>query len=176
MILFCFIKGSYRIDAFRIKIIQLKNLYILITTTLFFLTGCQFETSTSRGISIEDSELARIDENNQIVPAQDKTFKRGEDVHYILYNVGKFKEGADGLHRLEMDLQVTDEEDNMILDAMEMLGENGHLKLEGGYAASPYGTFETTENLNPGKYRIKLTIYDKVGNGKATVSSNLILE
>jgi hypothetical protein len=149
---------------------------MLIIGTLILPAGCQFETSTSRGISIEKSELARIDENNQVVPVQDNTFKRGEDVHYILYNVGKFKEGEDGLHWLEMDLQVTDEDDTVILDAKEMLGENGHVKLEGGYAASPYGTFETTENLAPGKYRIKLTIYDKVGNGKATVSSNVILE
>lgn len=149
---------------------------MLIIGTLILSAGCQFETSTSKGISIEDSELARIDENNQIVPAQDKTFKRGEDVHYILYHVGRFREGEDGLHWLDMDLQVTDKDDNVILNAKEMLGENGHLKLEGGYAASPYGTFKTTENLEPGKYRITLTIYDKIGNGKATVSSTVILD
>jgi hypothetical protein len=143
---------------------------------LAVVTGCQFETSTSRGISIEESELARIDGNNQIIPAEDNTFRRGEDVHYILYNVGRFKEGEDGLHWLEMDLEVTDSEDNVILHAEEMLGENGHLKLDGGYAASPYGTFETTQDLAPGKYRIKLTIYDKVGNGKASVSSTVIIE
>jgi hypothetical protein len=154
----------------------MKRLYLLTAAALILLTGCKFETSTSRGISIEKSELARFDEDNQIVPAEDKTFKRGEDVHYILYNVGKFKEGEDGLHWLEMDLEVTDQDDNIILDAKEMLGENGHIKLEGGYAATPYGTFETTEDLEPGKYRIKLTIYDKVGNGKATVSSTIELE
>jgi hypothetical protein len=76
----------------------MKRLSLLIACTLILQAGCQFETSTSKGISIEKSELARIDENNQIVPAVDKTFKRGEDVHYILYNVGKFKEGEDGLH------------------------------------------------------------------------------
>jgi hypothetical protein len=75
-----------------------------------------------------------------------------------------------------MDLEVTDEDDNVILDAKEMLGENGHLKLDGGYAASPYGTFETNENLKPGKYRIKLSIYDRIGNGRATVSSTIALE
>jgi hypothetical protein len=143
---------------------------------LLLFAACQFETSTSRGISIEDSELARIDEENQIIPAADKTFKRGEDVHYILYNVGKFKKGEDGLHWLEMDLEVTDQDGNIILDAREMLGENGHLELEGGYASSPYGTFQTTEKLEAGKYKIKLTIYDRVGNGKATASSTVILE
>ena len=75
-----------------------------------------------------------------------------------------------------MDLQVIDQDDIIILDAKEMLGENGHVKLEGGYAATPYGTFETTEKLEPGKYRIKITIFDKVGNGKATVSSTVVLE
>ena len=154
----------------------MKRLCLLIACILILLTGCQFETSTSKGISIEKSELARIDENNQIVPAGDNTFNRGEDVHYILYNVGKFKEGEDGLHWLEMDLEVTDQDDKVILDAKEMLGENGHLKLEGGYAATPYGTFETNENLKPGKYRIKLTIYDRIGNGKATVSSTIELK
>jgi hypothetical protein len=154
----------------------MKRLCLLIVCIGILLSGCQFETSTSKGISIEKSELARIDENNQIVPAGDKTFKRGEDVHYILYNVGKFKEGEDGLHWLEMDLEVADQDDNIILDAKEMLGENGHIKLEGGYAATPYGTFETTEKLEPGRYRIKITIFDKVGNGKATVSSTVELE
>ncbi len=99
----------------------MKRLCLLTVCTLILLTGCQFETSTSRGLSIEKSELARFDKNNQIVPAGDKTFKRGEDVHYILYNVGKFKEGEDGLHWLEMDLEVTDQDDNIILDAKEML-------------------------------------------------------
>ncbi len=154
----------------------MKRLCLLIASASVLFTGCQFETSTSRGISIEKSELARFDENNQIIPAEDKIFKRGEDVHYILYNVGKFKEGEDGLHWLEMDLEVTDQNDNIILDAKEMLGENGHIKLEGGYAASPYGTFQTSEDLEPGRYRIKLTIYDKVGNGKASVSSTIELE
>ncbi len=154
----------------------MKSLCILMACSMILFAGCQFETSTSKGISIEKSELARIDENNQIVPAGDKKFQRGEDVHYILYNVGKFKEGEDGLHWLEMDLEVTDQEDNIILDAKEMLGENGHLRLAEGYAATPYGTFETTEKLKPGKYRIKLTIYDRIGNGKATVSSTVELE
>jgi hypothetical protein len=154
----------------------MKRLSLLTVCSLILLTGCQFETSTSRGLSIEKSELARFDNNNQIIPAGDKTFKRGEDVHYILYNVGKFKEGEDGLHWLEMDLEVTDQDDNIILDAKEMLGEKGHLKLEGGYAASPYGTFETTDKLEAGKYRIKITIYDRVGSGKVTVSSTIVLE
>ena len=154
----------------------MKKHCFFIACTFFLFTGCQFETSTSKGISVEKSELARFDENNQIVPAKDKTFTRGEDVHYILYNVGKFKEGEDGMHWLEMDLEVTDEGGNIILDAKEMLGENGHLKLEGGYAASPYGTFKTTGELEPGKYKMKLTIYDRIGNGKATASSTIELE
>ena len=154
----------------------MKKLWFLTVFLFPIITGCQFETSTSRGLSIEESELARIDGNNQIIPAEDNTFQRGEDVHYILFNVGRFKEGEDGLHWLEMDLEVTDSEDNIILHAEEMLGENGHLKLEGGYAASPYGTFETSESLAAGKYRIKLTIYDKVGNGRASVSSTVVLE
>ncbi len=154
----------------------MKKVCFFITCMLLLYTACQFETSTSRGISIEDSDLARIDEENQIIPAEDKTFTRGEDVHYILYNVGKFKKGDDGLHWLDMDLEVTDQDGNIILDAKEMLGENGHLELEGGYASSPYGTFKTTEELEAGRYKIKLTIYDRLGNGKATVSSTVILE
>jgi hypothetical protein len=154
----------------------MKKSYLFIACTFILCCGCQFETSTSKGISIEKSELARIDENNQIIPTEDKTFKRGEDVHYILHNVGKFKEGEDGLHWLDMDLEVTDQDGNMILDAKEMLGENGHIKLEGGYASSPYGTFKTTGDLEPGRYRIKLIIYDRVGNGKATASSTVVLE
>ena len=138
--------------------------------------ACQFETSTSSGISIEDSELARISDEQEIIPSENNTFKRGEDVHYILYNVGKFKEGEDGLHWLDMDLEVSNAEGIIILDEKGLLGENGRLKLESGYASSPYGTFSTNAKLEAGSYKIKITIYDRNGKGKATVSSSLTLE
>ena len=49
--------------------------------------ACQFETSTNLGISIEDSELARISDG-KIQSSDDEVFLMEEDIHLILYNVG----------------------------------------------------------------------------------------
>ena len=57
-----------------------------------------------------------------------------------------------------------------------MLGDNGHLLLENGYANSPFATFTSSEEMEPGKYKMKLKIYDRVGKGTATVNAGFSLE
>ena len=153
----------------------MKKTFIILSSVCLLISSCQFETSTSTGISVEESELARISEGT-VESSSDGVFTRGEDVHLILYNVGKFKEGEDGLHWFDMDLEVSDEDGNVIFDQTGLLGENGHLKLENGKASSPFATFTPNDNIDPGNYRIKVRIYDKVGNGKATVSKSFTLE
>ena len=58
----------------------------------------------------------------------------------------------------------------------EMLGENGKVALEGGMAGSPYATFTADESWAPGTYRMKVKIYDRLGKGKASVSTTFTLE
>ena len=140
------------------------------------LSGCNMDTSTSTGgLAIEGSELARITDE-QIFSAEDKLFIRGEDVNYILYNVGEFTVGEDGLCWLDMDLEVSDMDGEVVFSITEMLGENGKVELDGGIAGSPYVTYTTTEAMEPGKYRIKVKIYDRLGKGKSSVSTTFDLE
>jgi len=94
----------------------------------------------------------------------------------VLVNVGPFKKGEDGLNWIEMDMEVRDPNGNIIFSEKGMLGENGHVNLPNNMATSPYGTFYTTTDLAPGKYKMTLTIYDKVGGGKASQSATFTLE
>ena len=153
----------------------MKKLFQIVFVFCLLISACQFETSTSSGISIEDSELARISEG-EVQSSDDGIFSRGEDIHLILYKVGKFKEGDDGLHWFDMDLEVLDQDGTVIFNQAGMLGDNGHLKLENGVASSPYATFSPNETMEVGKYRMKVSIYDRVGKGKATVTKTFTLE
>jgi len=153
----------------------MKKLFMLLSAVCVLITACQFETSTSSGISVEDSELARITES-EILTSSDGVFSRGEDIHLILHNVGKFKEGEDGLNWFDMDLEVLDADGNALFSQTGMLGDNGHLKLDNGMASSPYATFSPNETMEPGNYKMKVSIYDKVGKGKATVTKTFTLE
>ena len=153
----------------------MKKLFQFVFVFCLLVSACQFETSISSGISIEDSELARISEG-EIQSSNDGIFARGEDIHLILYNVGKFKEGEDGLHWFDMDLEVLEENGTVLFNQAGMLGDNGHLKLANGMASSPYATFSPNETMKAGKYRMKVSIYDKVGKGKATVTKTFSLE
>ena len=131
-------------------------------------------TSTSVGLTIEDSELARISDG-QIFSAEKNIFTRGEDVNYILYNVGEFTVGEDGLCWLDMDLEIINMEGEVVFSSNELLGENGKVELEGGFAGSPYATYSTTEAMAPGEFKFKLKIYDRLGKGRASVSTTFEL-
>jgi len=134
-------------------------------------------TSTSKLISVEDHTFARSGENGQIITVDDPAvFKRGEDVHLVLLNVGPFKKDDAGLNWFDMDLEVTDAEGNVILSQTSMLGDAGHIALENNRAKSPYGSCTSTNDLAPGKYKFTLVIYDKIGQGNATQNAFFTLE
>ncbi len=153
----------------------MKKPFQFVFVFFILVSACQFETSTSVGISVEDSELARISEG--VVQSSDNgVFSRGEDIHLILYNVGKFKQGEDSLYWFDMDLEVLNENDSLMFSQTGLLGDNGHLLLENGTASSPYATFSPNESMEPGKYRMKVSVYDKVGKGKVTVTKTFSLE
>ncbi len=134
-------------------------------------------TSTSKLISIEDHTFARSDDSGQMVTVDDPAvFKRGEDVHLILLNVGPFKKDEAGLNWFDLDMEVTGPDGTVLLSETSMLGEAGHIALENNRAKSPYGSCKHTSELQPGKYKFSLTIYDKIGNGKANQTAYFTLE
>jgi hypothetical protein len=134
-------------------------------------------TSTSKLISIEDYTFARSGDGNQLIAVDNPpVFKRGDAVHLVLKNVGPFKKANDGLNWFDLDMEITGPDGGILLSQTSMLGDGGHVALENNRAKSPYATCTTTPDVAPGKYRFKLTIYDKIGSGKATQTATFTLE
>lgn len=73
-------------------------------------------------------------------------------------------------------MEVTDPDGKVILSEAGLLGDAGHIALENNSAGSPYGSCTNTAELAPGKYKFKLTIYDKIGNGRASQNAFFTLE
>jgi hypothetical protein len=151
---------------------NLKQFELLILVVLLsIISGCgQVETETSFGLSIDDSYFAEIGPNGELIPISDPAYSSGEKVVYALENIGKFEKGNDGLHWLDLDMEVKDSEGNVIYLQRGMLGEGGHVLLNNDIASSPYGAFELADE-QPGTYNIKLTVHDLVGGGSASSSS-----
>lgn len=155
----------------------MKKIISVFIPLFFLITNCsKTDTSTSFLISVEDSLFARTGADGNLVRADSNVFKRGEVVNLVLLNVGKFKKGEDGKHWFDIDMEVTGPKGEVILSKQGLLGENGHILLPNDTAESPYGIFSTTEELEPGIYKMRLTIYDRVGKGKATVTKSFTLE
>jgi hypothetical protein len=154
------------------------NLFRLLCLALMSvaLISCT-STSTSKLISIEDHTFARTGDGDQLVPIDDPAvFKKGDAVHLVLQNVGPFKKDDTGLNWFDLDMEITGPDGRILLSQTGMLGNGGHIALKNNRASSPYATFNTTPDITPGKYKFKLTIYDKIGSGKATLTAIFTLE
>ena len=150
---------------------------VIITALIPVLFSSCTSTSTSKLISIEDYTFARTGENDQLVTIEDPAlFKRGEAVHLVLLNVGPFKKDSTGLNWFDIDMEVTGPDGSTVISEKGLLGDNGHLNLDNNMASSPYSTCYTTEDLAVGEYKFKMTIYDRIGSGKATQTATFKLE
>ncbi len=155
-----------------------ENLFKLLCIALMsvVLISCT-STSTSKLISIEDYTFARTGDSDQLVAVDNPAvFKRGDAVHLVLQNVGPFKKADDGLNWFDLDMEITGPDGVILLSQTGMLGDGGHVALENNRAKSPFATCTTTPDVVPGKYKFKLTIYDKIGSGKATQTAIFTLE
>jgi hypothetical protein len=150
--------------------------FLRITLLGLIIVSCT-STSTSKFISIESHTFARTGDGDQLVAVDDPAvFKRGDVVHLVLQNVGPFKKDEKGLNWFDLDMEIIGPDGAVLLSQTGMLGDNGHFALENNKAASPYAKFNATSDFAPGKYKFKLTIYDKIGTGKATETAIFTLE
>lgn len=134
--------------------------------------------SESNGLTIEKTVLGKKNKaTEKIDPVASGTFKKGDIVALVLINVGKFKKGEDGKHKFDMDMEVSDGKGKLLGKKEGLLGAGGNIALAKDVAESPYGSIDTNVvKLDPGDYTIKLTIYDKIGKGRATESKTFKLE
>jgi hypothetical protein len=132
--------------------------------------------STTPMLTVEEVVVARNSTDNKLEPVPDHTFKRGAKVHMVLVNVRGFAKGTDGKNFFDIDIQVKDPTGRVILSQPNLLGPEGHRDLPGNIARTPYGVFETSPKLQPGKYMMTLTLHDKIGKGFYTASETVILQ
>lgn len=149
--------------------------FFLMALAIVAFVSCT-STSTSKLISIEDYTFALTDSTGQLVTVDDAVFKRGDKISLILLNVGPFKEDSAGLNWFDIDMEVIGPDDAVVLSETGMLGDGGHLDLENNRASSPYASYTTTTEMKPGDYKFKMTIYDKIGKGRATQTVSFKLE
>lgn len=150
--------------------------YLSLAVWFFALHSCT-STSTTKFISVEGYTFARTGDNNQLEAVDDPAvFKRGDAVCLVLQNVGPFKKDSTGLHWFDLDMEITGPDDKILFTQTGLLGDRGHIALQNDMASSPNATYPTTPDMIPGKYRFKLTIYDRIGIGKATYSAFFSLE
>ena len=135
-----------------------------------------FEVGSLFGLTIQKAVFAKMGADGRLASVAGAVFKRGEKVNFVLLNVGKFKRGDDGLNWFDMDMEVKDPNGNVILSRQGMVGEKGHVAIPNDIASSPYAVFTTSTRLQPGNYRFKLIIHDKVGGGSVSKSATFILE
>jgi hypothetical protein len=110
-----------------------------------------------------------------MVVVSDGTFRRGEVVNLICREVGKFQLGKDGKHWFDIDMIIKGPSGAVVLDKKNLLGEEGHSKLENDIAESPYGIFETNVGMEPGAHQMILTIRDKISGAKVSVTKSFTL-
>ena len=143
---------------------------------LFTIGGCKVETTKSLGLSAKDAVFAEVNEAGKLVPVTDSVFERGDKIALVMMEVKTFKLGEDGKHWMDMDMEVTGPDGEVVLSGEGIFGEKGHIVLQNGIAKNPYGTFPSTLDNEPGEYRIKVTIKDRVGGGSVSKSKALTLE
>lgn len=150
--------------------------FFCITLISVFLVSCT-GSSTSVLVSIDDYIFARTGDDGQLEKVDDPAvFQKGENVHLVLLDVGPFKKDDTGLNWFDINMEITDPDGNIVLSDTAMLGEAGHIALDNNRAQSPYGSCTNTADLEPGKYKFKLTIYDRLGKGRASQSAYFTIE
>jgi hypothetical protein len=136
--------------------------------------NCSGGDNSKESLTIEDALLAVRDSTGQYAVTNNNDFRRGDEINMVLYRVGKFEKGPDGKHLFDMDIEVTGPDGRMLFTKKELFGENGHVLLPDDMADMPCGTYQTSPEFQPGTYRMKLTIYDKI-SGKSASRTRLFV-
>lgn len=127
-------------------------------------------------LEIAEAFLARTGADERLVRTDNNRFERGERVNLVFVDVKPFQPDQAGQHWFDMQLRIQDPNRKTIFFQSDLLGEEGKIQLTNDTADSPYAYFNSTEDLSPGTYTMTLTIYDKIGNGRAERSQQFILE
>jgi hypothetical protein len=146
--------------------------FLMAGAGLYF--GLLAAPAPAAGLDIKEAVWARIDAAGKMVSC-DGRFRRGEKAHLVLLQSGPFKAGEDGRHWFDLDMIVTGPAGQVVLEKKDLLGDNGHVKLPGGIAESPYGIFESAVSNDAGEYKMTLTLHDKVAGTQVRIVRPFVL-
>ena len=132
--------------------------------------SCGADEQPVGDLGVEAAMFAKPDEQGTWTTLEKAVFDRGDDINLVLLHVTGFEPGEDGLHHYEMNIEVTDADSQIIFAQAGLYGENGKALLPAGVLEYPCGTYSTPPDFRPGKYGIKLTIFDKVSGKQASRS------
>lgn len=155
----------------------MKNFFCVLLgiILLLSLTSCQTSTSFSKGLTVEETLLAKLN-GDTWERANDDKFQKGDTIALFFLNVSGFKKDSEGLNWIDIDVEVKGPNGSIILDEKGLLGNSGHIALVDNIAESPYGSFNTDSTIDSGRYVIKVTIHDKIGKGKTVASKSFVIE
>lgn len=128
------------------------------------------------GLGYKKTLFARKDKSGGIQPVKSGIFQRGEAVHLVVLNAGKFKKGDDGLHRFEINMSVKGPQGTVVYQKQNMLGEGGHLLLKNDVAATPYGLLYTTVEFDAGTHVMTLILRDIIANQEISITRPFTLK
>jgi hypothetical protein len=153
-----------------------KNFTVFVTLIFFFaLFAGTSLAAESKKLTFRKAAFARRHDDGKLTMIKDPSYRRGEKVNLILFDVKTFEKGKDGKHQFDLDMVVENPSGKVILFKKNLLGEKGHVLLKNGIARSPMGIFESHVGLMSGEYLITVTIYDKIGGAKTIVTQKFTL-
>jgi len=129
----------------------------------------------SKKLQIEDYDFSIL-ENRRFIQYNKAIYQRGDEVYFVLKNVGKFAKGSDGLNKAEMKLEVFDAIGQSITVRNNLFGISGHANFKNNILKAPYASYTSTNSNKIGKYTIKITVYDLIKGDSASISDDFFLE
>ncbi|MBN1252600.1 MAG: hypothetical protein JXR51_00900 [Bacteroidales bacterium] len=129
----------------------------------------------NKKLNVEDYDFA-IMENRNFIQYNKAIYQRGDEVYFVLKNVGEFVKGADSLNNAEMKLEVYDAIGQLVMTRSNLFGSSGHANFENNILKAPYASYSSSKNDKIGKYSIKVTVYDIIKNDSISISDDFFLE
>ncbi len=126
-------------------------------------------------LQIEDYDFSIL-ENRKFIQYNKAIYQRGDEVYFVLKNVGKFARGKDSLNKAEMKLEVFDAIGQIVTVRNNLFGISGHADFKNNILKAPYASFSSAKNNKIGKYTMKITVYDLNKEDSISVSDDFFLE
>ncbi len=138
-------------------------------------TGNQQEKNTTQKLHIEDYDFSVMN-NNSFIIYNKAIYQRGDEVYFVLKNVGPFARGKDSLNRAEMKMEILNAIGETVAYKDQLFGERGHADFNNNILKQPYASYSTDQNDEIGKYTFKVTVYDLISGDSTSVSDDFYIE